>query len=69
MRHLIACPNISTPAITQLFLDYVWKLHRLPKTIVSNKGRQFVLAFWEKLTTRLYIKALLSTAYYPEMDG
>jgi len=25
--------------------------------------------FWEELTTQLYIKALLSTAYYPETDG
>jgi len=51
MRHLIACPNILTPAVTQLFLDYIWKLYRLSKTIVSNRGRQFVSAFWEELTT------------------
>ena len=69
MRHLIACPNILTPAVAQLFLDHVWKLYRLPKTIVSNRGRQFVLAFWEELTTQLRIKALLSIVYYPETDG
>jgi len=39
IRHLIACPNILAPAITQLFLDYIWKLHRLLKTIVFNRGR------------------------------
>jgi len=60
---------MSIPAIAQLFLDYVWKLYRLPKTIISNRGRQFVFAFWKKLTTRLYIKALLSIVYYPETDG
>ena len=69
MRYLIACPNISTPTIAQLFLDYIWKLHGLPKTIISNKGSQFVFIFWKELTTQLYIKVLLSIVYYLEMDG
>ena len=69
MRHLIACPDILTPAVARLFLDYMWKLHGLPKTIISDKGSQFVSAFWKELTTRLYIKVLLSTAYYLETDG
>ena len=45
IRHLITCPNILVPIVAQLFLNYIWKLHRLPKTIVSNRGRQFILAF------------------------
>ena len=69
MRHLIACPDILTPAVAQLFLDHVWKLYRLPKTIISNKGSQFISVFWKELTTQLYIKVLLSTVYYLEMDG
>ena len=69
MRHLIACPNILTPAIAWLFLDYIWKFYRLPETIIFDRGGQFIFAFWKELITQLYIKALLSTAYYPEMDG
>jgi len=69
MRHLIAYPDISVPAVAQLFLDYIWKLHGLPKTIISNKGHQFVFAFWKELTTWFHIKAVLFTAYYPQMDG
>ena len=69
IRYLIACPNILAPAVTRLFLDYIWKLHRLPKMIVSNRGRQFVLVFWKELTTQLHIKALLSTVYHLETDG
>src|SRR6266550_8968718 len=34
IRYLIACPNILTPTIAQLFLDYVWKLYRLSKMII-----------------------------------
>jgi len=69
MRHLITCPNMLAPVITQLFLDYVWKLHRLPKTIIFNRGHQFVSIFWKKLTTWLCVKAVLSTAYHLQMDG
>ena len=69
IKYLIACPNILILAVAQLFLNYVWKLYGLPEIIISNKGSQFVFIFWEELTTQLCIKVLLSTAYYPEMDG
>ena len=38
IRHLITYFNILILAIAQLFLDHVWKLYRLPKTIISNKS-------------------------------
>ena len=69
MRHLIAYFNILTPAIAQLFLDYVWKLYRLFKTIISNRGNQFISVFWKELTTQLCIKVLLFIAYHPEIDS
>jgi hypothetical protein len=69
MRHLIACPDMSAPAVAQLFLDHVWKLHGLPETIISDRGRQFISAFWKELTARLRVTALLSTAFHPETDG
>ena len=69
MRHLIACPDMSAPAVAQLFLDHVWKLHGLPETIISDRGRQFVSAFWKELTARLRVKALLSTTFYLKMDS
>ena len=45
IRHLIAYPDILTFAIARLFLDYIWKLHKLPKMIISNRGSQFVSVF------------------------
>ena len=51
MRHLIAYFDMSTPAVARLFLDHIWKLYRLPETIISNKGSQFVSVFWKELTT------------------
>jgi len=69
MRYLITYPDMSVPVIAQLFLNYIWKLHGLPKTIISDRGRQFVSIFWKELTTQLCVKTVLSTAYHLQMDG
>ena len=55
--------------MARLFLDYVFRLHGLPDTIVSDRGSQFVSAFREHLTYSLGIKRKLSTAYHPQTDG
>ena len=55
--------------MARLFLDHVFRLHGLPETIVSDRGPQFISAFWEHLTTSLGIKRKLSTAYHPQTDG
>jgi hypothetical protein len=68
-RHVIGCHDISAPAVARLFLDNVWKHHGLPDTIVSDRGSQFVSAFWDELTKQLKISARLSTAFHPETDG
>ena len=75
MRHYISCAaketdnGTSAPAIERLFLDHILWLHGLPETIVSDRGPQFISAFWEHLTTSLGIKRKLSTAYHPQTDG
>jgi hypothetical protein len=69
MIHLIPCPNIETPTVVDLFVDHVWKLHGLPDSIVSDRGSQFVSAFWKTLCHRLNITSRLSTAFHPESDG
>ena len=75
MRHYIPCTakeadsGTSAPAMARLFLDHVFQLHGLPETIVSNRGPQFISAFWEHLTASLGIKRKLSTAYHPQTDG
>ncbi len=69
MRHLIPCSSIKAPDVARLFLHHVWKHHGLPDSIVSDRGSQFVSAFWDELTQQLKIKARLSTAFHPESDG
>lgn len=68
-RHLVSCPDMSAPAVGRLFLDNIWKHHGLPDSIISDRGGQFVSAFWDELTKQLRITARLSTAFHPETDG
>ena len=70
MRHFTPCQtSCDAEGVARLYIRYIWKLHGLPRTIVSDRGPQFVATFWKHLTRRLDIKNLLSTAYYPETDG
>ena len=70
MKHFIACNDTcDAEEVSRLYLKYIWKLHGLPTTVVSDRGPQFVSDFWKHLTRRLASKALLSTAFHPETDG
>lgn len=70
MRHLIPCKGTcGSEETARLYLSYVWKLHGLPRTIVSDRGAQFVSEFWKHLSAQLQVKGLLSTAAHPQTDG
>jgi hypothetical protein len=70
MKHFIACHGTcDAEEVARLYTRHVWKIHGLPRTVVSDRGPQFVSAFWKHLNRRLGIKSLLSTAFHPETDG
>ena len=53
----------------KMYLARIMSLHGIPKTIVSDRGTQFVSNFWKQLHTSLGTKLLYSTAYHPQTDG
>ena len=55
--------------LVRLFRDNVWKLYRLPESIVSDKGPQFAAEMTRELNSMLEIETKLSTAFYPQTDG
>src|SRR5438552_2108868 len=70
MRYLIPCRDTCTAEqLAKLFIQHIFRLHDLPRTIVSNRGPQFVAKFWQALCTILRTQAKLSTPYYPQTDG
>jgi len=69
MAHFVATTEkTSAEGLAKLFRDNVWKLHRLPESIVLDKGVQFVAGMMKELNNLLGIQTKLSTAYYPQTD-
>ena len=54
--------------LARLFRDYVWKLHRLPESMISDRGPQFAAGLMRELNKMLGIETKLSMAYHPQTD-
>ena len=61
--------SLSSEGIAKIYRDEIWKIHGIPKTILSDHGLQFASKFMEDLTRVLETKRKLSTAYHPQTDG
>ena len=60
--------KMSAEGLARLFRDNVWKLHSLPKSIISDRGPQFAAGLMRELNEMLRIKSKLSTAFHPQTD-
>ena len=61
--------NISSEGIARIYRDEIWKIYRVPRMILSNRGPQFASKFMKDFTKVLETKRKLSTAYHPQTDG
>jgi len=61
--------TVTVEGAARLFLHQVWKLHSLPKCIISDCRLQFIACFTRKLYRLLGIKLAFSIAWYPQTDG
>ena len=61
--------NISAEDIAKIYRDEIWKLHRVQRKILSDRGPQFASRFMGQLTKTLGITRQLSTAYHPQMNS
>jgi transposase InsO family protein len=52
-----------------LFIQWVYRFYGPPDIIVSDRGPQFISAFWDEFCTSLGIKLKLSTTNHPQTDG
>ena len=68
--HFIATTSdITSLRVTWLFQHGIWKLHRLPEEVISNRRPQFMLIFMRGLSEILGIKVTASMAYHPQIDS
>jgi transposase InsO family protein len=66
---IVVHTTYSVQDYTELYIDQIVRLHGIPKTIVSDRGTQFVARFWEQLHESLGTKLIRSSNYYPQTDG
>jgi hypothetical protein len=61
--------NYKVQKYAEIYIARVLCLHGVPKTIISDRGSQFVTHFWEQLHSFLMTQLIHSSAYHPQMDG
>ena len=70
MRHLIPCRDTCTAEeLVDLYLRNIARQRGLTKTIISNRGTQFVARFWKTICESWGVTLKLFTAYNLETDG
>jgi hypothetical protein len=52
-----------------LFLHGVYRLHGLPRVLISDRDPKFVSGFWQTLLRRLETRLNMSSCRHPEIDG
>ena len=70
MVHLIPSrTNYNASQLAELMFEHVYKLHGLPKNIISDRDVLFTSTFWGQLHRLIGTKLRLSSAYHPQSDG
>ena len=68
--HFIPCTStITAPVVARLFINHVWKLHGLPRSIITDRDSKFTCGIWRAFTTQLNIDHNMTAANHPEADG
>lgn len=67
--HFIALTHLYTAKeMARAFFDVIYRLHRLPKVIVSDRDRVFTSQMWQELFQILGTKLHISSAYHPQSN-
>jgi len=64
IRLKMTMTNISLEGIAKIYQDEIWKLHGIPRKILSDRGPQFMSKFMRELTKALEITKQLSIVYH-----
>jgi transposase InsO family protein len=61
--------DFSAAQVAELFFREIFKLHGLPKTIVSDRDSKFMSTFWQELFRLVGIALTPSTSYHTQTEG
>jgi hypothetical protein len=59
----------SAAKVATAYMDHVFKLHSLPKVMISDRDPIFTSRFWKELFKLLGSELNMSSAYHPQTDG
>ena len=60
--------KVFSEIITKLLFNHVFRLHGLPKEIISDRDIKFIFNIAHRLYQLTGIKQVISTALYPEIN-
>ena len=69
VHFVITTEETIAERLGRLFRDNMWKLHRLPKSMVSDREPWFTVELMKELKKMLEIETKLLTLFYPQTDS
>uniref|UniRef100_A0A3B4GQD0 Gypsy retrotransposon integrase-like protein 1 n=1 Tax=Pundamilia nyererei TaxID=303518 RepID=A0A3B4GQD0_9CICH len=68
--HFIALPQLPSALETaRLLTQHVFRLHGIPRDIVSDRGPQFTSRVWREFCVELGAQVSLSSGFHPQTNG
>jgi hypothetical protein len=61
--------SVSAQQVAQLFLKEVYRLHGLPRKIISDRDVRLTGRFWQELHRLVQSKLAMSSSFHPQTDG
>ena len=61
--------DTTTLDIAKLFINNIYKLYRILKTIITNRDIYFISKFWKVLFELLRTKLIFLTEFHLQTDG
>jgi hypothetical protein len=55
--------------ISNIFMKEIFRLHGMPKEIISDRDTKFTSNFWKSLFVGFETKMIFSTSYHPQTNG
>jgi len=61
--------TFTAATVAQVYFEHIFKLHGVPKTIVTDRDKIFLSKFWQELFSLMRVSLHLSSAYHPQSHG